>query len=73
MHLQTMQYLLIYNLAQEMMAFIKLFVTTHACPVLEIKVGHWPISDQFQYMVGQYHFGRPILLYILNGMAIDNL
>ena len=69
-----MQYLLIYNLAQRNNGISKKpFVTTHVCPVLEIKVGHWPISDQFDYMTGQYHFGWPILLYILIGIAINNL
>ena len=39
--------------------------------VLEITIGHWPFSDQFQHLA--VDFGRPNLLYIFNGMAIDNL
>ena len=41
--------------------------------VLEITVDHWPFSDQFQHLADQIHFGGPILLYIFNGMAINNL
>ena len=37
--------------------------------VLEITVSHWPFSDQFQHL----DFDWPNLLYIFNGMAIDNL
>ena len=39
-------------------------------PVLEITVGHWPF---FNIWPTKIHFGRPNLLYIFNGMAIDNL
>ena len=38
--------------------------------VLEITVGHWPF---FNIWLTKIHFGRPNLLYIFNGMAIDNL
>jgi len=41
--------------------------------VLEITVSHWPFSNQFQHLANQIHFGWPILLYIFNGMAINNL
>ena len=41
--------------------------------VLEITVGHWPFSDQFQHFADQNPFDRPNLLYIFNGMAIDTL
>jgi len=41
--------------------------------VLEITVGLWPFSNQFQHFAGQNHFGQPILLYIFNGMTINNL
>ena len=39
--------------------------------MLEITVSHWPFSDQFQHLA--VDFGQPNLLYIFNGMAIDNL
>ena len=41
--------------------------------MLEITVGHRPFSDQFQHLLTKIHFGQPNLLYIFNGMAIDNL
>ena len=39
--------------------------------MLEITVGHWPFSDQFQDLADQ----NPLcsLLYIFNGTAISNL
>jgi len=40
--------------------------------VLKITVGYWPFSNQFQHLTDQI-FGQPILLYIFNRMAIDNL
>ena len=52
---------MLYNMSKKSMA------------VLEITVGHWPFSDQFQHLADQIHFGRPNLLYIFNGMANDNL
>jgi len=42
-------------------------------PVLEITVGHWPFSDQFNIWLTKIHFGRPSLLYIFNGIVINNL
>ena len=44
---------------------------TLATTVLEIAAGHWPFSDQFHHLTD--HFGRPNLLYIFNGTAINNL
>ena len=39
--------------------------------VLEITVGHWPFSQQFQHFVNQNSFGQPNFLYISNGTAIS--
>ena len=38
--------------------------------VLEIRAGHWPF---FNIWPNKIHFGQPNLLYIFNGIAINNL
>jgi len=39
-----------------------------ACTVLEITVGHWPFSTNFNIWLTKIHFGWPILLYIFNNL-----
>jgi len=39
--------------------------------VQEITIGHFPTN--FNIWLTKIHFGWPILLYIFNGMAINNL
>ena len=41
--------------------------------MLEITLGYWPFSDQFQHLANQIHFIQPYFLYIFNGTVINNL
>jgi len=43
----------------------------YICTMLEITVGHFPTN--FNIWLTKIHFCQPILLYIFNGMAINNL
>ena len=36
-------------------------------------VGHWPFSDQLQHMADQNPFGWLYLLYIFNGVIVNNI
>ena len=44
----------------------------HHTEVLEITAGHWPFLTNFNIWLTKIYFGRPNLLYIFNGKAINN-